>query len=72
MRTIELKLKQKNDFEFQLKNGAKIVEKIQKVSGGWYSCCKIFETIERAVEYTRISTEEMYNAFGGDCVVVIK
>ena len=44
-------LKLKNDFEYQIKNGAKVIEKFLKVKGGWYVCCKTFESFELALSY---------------------
>jgi hypothetical protein len=49
------KLKKKNDFEFHVKSGSKIVEKISKASGGWYVCCRIFDSIEDALSYWKKS-----------------
>ena len=73
MKTIELKLKQKSQYEYQLKEGAKVIAKITKVSDGWsiYSCTTR-ETLENAIEYARRSQEETLNAFGGDYKVVVK
>lgn len=68
---IELKLKQKSRYEWQLKEGAKVREKIIAVSGGWATCCKIFDTLERAIEYARCSREEMLSAFGADIRVLV-
>ena len=71
MKVIKLKLKQKNQFEFQVKNGAKVLDKIQKISGGWYAACKSHETIDSAIEYVRNSIEQGYCAFGSDYKVEI-
>ncbi len=48
---VVFKLKQKNEFEFHVKNGSKIVGKISKVSGGWHVCCKVFDSLEEALSY---------------------
>lgn len=71
MKTVTLKLKEKNQFEYQVKNGAKVLDKIMKVSDGWHAACRVHDTLADAVEYVRNSREQMYCAFGGDCKVVI-
>jgi hypothetical protein len=74
MKTIELKLFQKNQFQYQIKNSRKVLDKIVSVKGGWYTGCKIFETIELAVEYQRFLIESQANAFSinDDVLIVIK
>lgn len=71
MQVITLKLKQKNDFKYQIKNGAKVLNDIVKVSDGWHSACRLHETLDLAVEYARNSLEEAYCAFGKEIKVVI-
>jgi len=69
MKTVSLKLKQKNDFQWQIKNGAKVLQDISKITSGWHASCKTFSTLESAVEYARNSIEESYCAFGSDVKV---
>lgn len=71
MKIITLKVRQKNAFEYQLKRGAKVVDKIQAVAGGWYVGCKIHDTLDLATEYARNSAEERACAFGDAVKVVL-
>ena len=71
MKTVSFKLKQKNQFEYQLKNGARIIDKIKSVKDGWYTGCKVHDTLEIAIEYARNSAEERACAFGSNVKVVI-
>jgi hypothetical protein len=73
MKHITLKLKQKNEFEWQLKNGTKIVEKIQSCYNGtkWAVCYQVKDSLEDAVEYARVTTESMYTSVGGDYTVTV-
>ena len=65
MESIKTKIHKKSEFEYQIKNGAKIIERITKVSGGWYCCCKIFKDIESAVAYSIGLKNDFTVALGG-------
>ena len=72
MQTINLKLVKKNQFEYQIKNGRKVLDKIQSVSDGkWAAGFQVFEYLDQAVEYARQLIESQANAFGGNILVTI-
>ena len=71
MKTITFTLRQKNQFEYQIKSGAKIIDKIQSVKDGWYTGCKVHISLETAIEYARNSAEERASAFGDNVRVLI-
>jgi len=61
---ITYKLKQKNEFEYQIKKGAKIACKIIKITGGWAACCTTFQTLDQATSYwlsMAINTAESFD-----------
>lgn len=62
---IAYKLVQKSEFEYQIKNGRKVVEKIMRVSDGWYVCCVVKPDLESAITYAIESQKEMMEMFGG-------
>lgn len=68
----KLKIRQKNEFIVQLKNGAKVVDEAKRVKGGWYAMCKVWDTLDDAIEAMRDSAEQRACAFGDDVKVTIE
>lgn len=65
MQHITTRIYKKSNFEYQIKNGAKIIARITKVTGGWHCECKIFDTIEGAARYSINSKNAFIKSCGG-------
>jgi len=63
-KTVQYKLKQKSKFEFQIKSGAKVLEKIVSVNDGWHSACRVWDTVEQAVDNFKTSREDFCESMG--------
>lgn len=64
MKTFNYTLRQKNEFKFQIKDGRKVLDDINKFSDGWGCMCRHFDTVEQAVEAWIASREEFSEACG--------
>ena len=56
---ITLRLIRKNEFAYQLKSGARVLEKFTSVSGQWANTCQLFDTIDEAVRFYVNSAENL-------------
>jgi hypothetical protein len=70
-KTITYTLKQKNQFQFQIKSGSKVLEKICSAGGGWHSACHIWDTVDQAVENFITSREDFCSAMGQEIKIEI-
>ncbi len=60
----KFKLRKANEFEYHIKDGRKIIEKIYKLTNGWYACCVIFDEFEDALSYWKNLTLRTCLVFG--------
>lgn len=65
-KTYQYKVFVKSDNEVQIKNGRKIIDKAERIGDGWYSVCRIWDTLDDALEAIRVSREQFLGMTGAD------
>ncbi len=65
------KLIQKNQFKFQIKSGSKVYENIIAAGGGWSQGCRIFDTVDQAVQNWIESIESFADSCGKEITITV-
>ena len=63
---IVYRLVKKDEYQYQIKKDRKVVNRITKAGGGWYSCSLIFSIVDKAVNYWVGLKEKTSAEFGED------
>jgi hypothetical protein len=60
---VTYQLVKKNEYQYQIKQGRKVVDKIISVTGGWAVKSKIFDSVSEAVEWFKVMQKNTLMAF---------
>ena len=60
------KLKKKSEYEYQIKDGRKVLAKFTSSSEGFHDGCKYFRNLDRAVKYWIEMRYQSLAMFGAD------
>lgn len=65
------KLYKKSEYEYQIKNGRRIVDKIKKATNGWIvgGCILVEDSLEEAIRTALYLELEMRTAMGGKMII---